>query len=140
VTAIRFDNVTLRLGARTVLSGIDLSIGEGEFVGLLGANGSGKTTLFRAVLGLIAPVAGEIRILGETPRRGNPKAGYLPQARRGGAELRLRGADFAARESQGRLPAAGAARRGGAPAARRGLRAVGGRRRSLGPALALRRG
>jgi zinc/manganese transport system ATP-binding protein len=94
VTAIRFDNVTLRLGARTVLSTVDLSINEGEFVGLLGANGSGKTTLFRAVLGLIAPAGGAIRVLGETPGRGNPKAGYLPQARRGGAELRLRGADF----------------------------------------------
>jgi NitT/TauT family transport system ATP-binding protein len=48
----------------TALAGIDLDIGRGEFLSLLGPSGCGKSTLLRAVADLIAPSAGEIRILG----------------------------------------------------------------------------
>ena len=54
MTALRFDNVTIRLGRRDILSAASFEIGDGEFVGMLGANGAGKTTLMRAALGLIA--------------------------------------------------------------------------------------
>ena len=56
MSALRFDNVTIRLGRRDILSAASFAIGDGEFVGMLGANGSGKTTLMRAALGLV-PVA-----------------------------------------------------------------------------------
>ncbi len=49
---------------RPALSGIDLEIAAGEFVGLVGANGSGKTTLARLLNALIIPAAGEVRIAG----------------------------------------------------------------------------
>ena len=81
MTALAFEHVTLRLGARTVLSGVDLAIGSGEFIGLLGPNGSGKTTLLRAVLGLVKPSEGAIRVLDEPVRRGNRRVGYMPQHR-----------------------------------------------------------
>jgi branched-chain amino acid transport system ATP-binding protein len=49
-----------RYGASQVLFGIDLEIGAGEMVALLGRNGMGKTTTIRSILGLLAPSHGEI--------------------------------------------------------------------------------
>ena len=47
-------------GASEVLRGLDLSVGRGELVAVLGANGAGKSTLMRALAGLHRPVSGEI--------------------------------------------------------------------------------
>jgi zinc/manganese transport system ATP-binding protein len=65
--------------AHVVWDGVDFSIGQGEFVAVLGPNGSGKTTLFRMLLGLSKPLGGSLMVFGETPRRGNPRIGYVPQ-------------------------------------------------------------
>lgn len=89
MTAIACEDVTLALGGRTVLEGVSFTIREGEFIGLLGPNGAGKTTLMRAVLGLVSPVRGTIRVLGALPARGNPAIGYLPQAQSTIAGMRL---------------------------------------------------
>jgi len=53
-------------GATTVLHGVDLSVGEGEFVVFVGPSGCGKSTLLRVVAGLEQPDAGEVRINGRT--------------------------------------------------------------------------
>jgi sulfonate transport system ATP-binding protein len=67
VSLARVDNravvvrgVTKTFGARDVLSNLDLTVGRGEFVALLGASGSGKTTLLRVLLGLEATSGGEV--------------------------------------------------------------------------------
>lgn len=96
VPAIELGGVTLARAGRTVLSNVSAGIRSGEFVGVFGPNGSGKTTLLHAILGLLRPAAGELRVLGSVPRRGNHAAGYLPQQHSPVADLRLRGWDFVA--------------------------------------------
>ena len=72
--------VSRRFGSLTAVDWVDLEVGAGEVVGLLGANGSGKTTLIRMLLGLLGPSAGEVRLFGEPPsRRTRARLGYVPQ-------------------------------------------------------------
>ena len=72
---------TAALGARPVLRGVDLTVGRGEVVALLGANGSGKSTAVRAVIGQVPLTGGTIELFG-TPRkrfRDWARVGYVPQ-------------------------------------------------------------
>ncbi|MBV8691064.1 MAG: ABC transporter ATP-binding protein [Actinobacteria bacterium] len=80
-------------GARPTWSGADFELGAGEFVAVLGPNGAGKSTLLRAVLGLLPPLAGDLRVLGGPPRRGNPAIGYVPQHRELDTSIALTGRD-----------------------------------------------
>jgi sulfonate transport system ATP-binding protein len=57
-------NLTKRFGDRTVLDGLDLSVGRGEFVALLGRSGSGKSTLLRVLAGLDDDVDGDVVVDG----------------------------------------------------------------------------
>ncbi|MEW2528094.1 metal ABC transporter ATP-binding protein [Streptomyces sp. NPDC047071] len=78
---ISLRRVTAELGARPVLRGIDLTVGAGEVVALLGANGSGKSTAVRAVIGQVPVTGGTIELFG-TPRRrfrAWSRVGYVPQ-------------------------------------------------------------
>lgn len=65
-----YEGVSKKLGGKEVLKQINLSISEGEIVGIVGANGSGKTTLLRLATGLIYPDQGEIRVAGKPVRPG----------------------------------------------------------------------
>ncbi|MGZ3407471.1 MAG: ATP-binding cassette domain-containing protein, partial [Polyangia bacterium] len=47
---------------RPLLCDLDLDVGRGELVGILGANGAGKSTLARLLLGLVAPQAGHVTV------------------------------------------------------------------------------
>lgn len=58
-------------GTAQVLHGVDMAVGRGELVGLLGRNGMGKTTLVRAVMGVVPSRAGEVRFDG-VPILGQP--------------------------------------------------------------------
>jgi ABC-type Mn2+/Zn2+ transport system ATPase subunit len=59
-------------GRRAIVSGVDLRVGPGELIGLVGPNGSGKTTLFRGILGLLPALTGRVE------RPASPM-GYVPQ-------------------------------------------------------------
>lgn len=74
-------------GATPILQGVDMTIGKGEIVGLIGRNGVGKTTTMRCLIGLVRATKGWIRLGGddvtalssdELARRG---IGYVPQGR-----------------------------------------------------------
>ncbi len=60
-------------GGREVLRGIDLRVGAGEMVGLLGPNGSGKTTLLHVFSGVVRPWAGTVRLAGRDAGTVRPK-------------------------------------------------------------------
>ena len=96
MSALSFDNVTIRLGGRDILSAASFDIKDSEFVGMLGPNGAGKTTLMRAALGLIPVASGAIAVLGRPATRGNALIGYMPQTRLAVAGLRIRGWDVVA--------------------------------------------
>jgi zinc/manganese transport system ATP-binding protein len=98
---IEFDHTTIKLGGRGVLVDTSFAIEQGEFIGVLGPNGAGKTTLMRAIVGLLPPSSGSVRIFGRAPRRGDAAIGYVPQVRTVVPDLRVRGFDFIASSVQG---------------------------------------
>ncbi len=71
-----------------------MTVAPGEFVAVLGPNGSGKSTLMKAILGLLPLSAGELRVLGGSPRQVRRRIGYLPQRRSFDAATRVRGIDL----------------------------------------------
>ncbi|MCY3021448.1 MAG: LPS export ABC transporter ATP-binding protein [Planctomycetota bacterium] len=77
--------LTKRFGKREVVRGVDLQVGTGEVVGLLGRNGAGKTTTFRMIMGQLAPDGGTViyenRDITHLPMylRANRGIGYLAQ-------------------------------------------------------------
>lgn len=77
--AVELDAVSVSRGGRRVWSHGSFGIPRGGVVGVIGPNGSGKTTLFELILGLLVPDAGTVRTLGGSPRRGDPRIGYVPQ-------------------------------------------------------------
>ena len=77
--ALEVEGLVVERGGVRVLDDVSLHAGASEFLCLCGPNGGGKTTLLKAVLGLIAPRAGRIRVLGEPPATGRRRVGYLPQ-------------------------------------------------------------
>ena len=91
---VALDHATIKIGGRAVLADASFSIEPGEFIGVLGPNGAGKTTLMRAILGLLPPSAGSLRVFGRTPECGDHTIGYLPQLRTVLPDLRIRGLDF----------------------------------------------
>jgi ABC-type multidrug transport system ATPase subunit len=59
ILPVALRGVTFRYGRNPVLTGVDLDIAAGEWVGLVGRNGAGKTTLFSILVGTLQPDAGE---------------------------------------------------------------------------------
>lgn len=81
-TVIRFQNVSKTFRRARILDGIDLSVGLGERVALIGSNGAGKTTLIRCLLGEYVH-DGQVLIDGRDPRRERSAVlgmiGFVPQ-------------------------------------------------------------
>ncbi|MEU4602287.1 metal ABC transporter ATP-binding protein [Kribbella sp. NPDC023972] len=81
MTAIQVEDVVARYGDVVALDGVSLTVGPGKVTGLIGMNGSGKTTLFKAIMGMIRPDQGRVRLDGIDPAvaRKRGRIGYVPQ-------------------------------------------------------------
>ncbi|MEV8477140.1 ATP-binding cassette domain-containing protein [Streptomyces sp. NPDC051173] len=86
-------DAAVRVGGRTLWSGVNLTVGAGEFTAVLGPNGVGKSTLVKAVLGAQPLASGEVRVLGTRPGQAGRRVGCLPQRRSFDASMRIRGID-----------------------------------------------
>ncbi|HXN05102.1 MAG TPA: ABC transporter ATP-binding protein [Candidatus Acidoferrum sp.] len=62
--AVDVEGVVKQFGKQRALDGVTLRVRRGEVYGLLGPNGAGKTTLIRSLVGLVAPEAGTVLVLG----------------------------------------------------------------------------
>jgi branched-chain amino acid transport system ATP-binding protein len=85
---LEIERLEVAIQSVAVLRGVSLAVKAGEMVGLVGRNGAGKTTSLRAVMGLVAPTAGDIRFAGAhlthypTHERTRLGIGYMPEDRR----------------------------------------------------------
>jgi ABC-type Mn2+/Zn2+ transport system ATPase subunit len=70
---LAFEHADLGYGRRKVLANVNLALGAGDFLGIVGPNGTGKTTLLRAMIGTLRPVAGQVR------RAVGVRFAYVPQ-------------------------------------------------------------
>ncbi|MBL1420611.1 MAG: ABC transporter ATP-binding protein [Alphaproteobacteria bacterium] len=84
ISTIRLDNISKQYGKHFGVRDIDLAIGQGECLALVGHNGAGKTTLIKLVLGFIQPTNGQLSIMGNSPQHANfnrlrKDIGFLPE-------------------------------------------------------------
>ena len=85
---LRVSRLEARYGAAKILFGIDLELGPGEVVALMGRNGAGKSTTLKSIMGLIPNRSGEVGFLGEDISHRKPYEiarsglGYVPEDRR----------------------------------------------------------
>ena len=81
-TAVSVTGLRVVRGARVVLDGLDLEIGQGEITGLLGPSGCGKSTLMRAIVGVQVVAGGTITVLGRPAGSAGLRrtVGYVTQA------------------------------------------------------------
>jgi zinc/manganese transport system ATP-binding protein len=91
---VELDGVAVGYPGRVLWSDLSLRIEPGEFVAVLGGNGTGKTTMLKLLLGLIHPLAGTARVLGDAPSRGDRRVGYVPQHAAFGPDVPVRGVDL----------------------------------------------
>ena len=112
--ALVVDELEVRHGAVTAVRGLSLEVAAGEIVGLIGPNGAGKSSTLHAIMGLVWPAAGDIRLHGESVAGQHPEdvarrgIALVPEGRRIFAELTV--------EENVRLGLAGRRRRHGADA------------------------
>lgn len=77
--SIEVRDLTVAYRESPVLWDIDLDVTSGALMAIVGPNGAGKTTLIQAILSLIKPAAGQIRIFGQPYRSVASSVGYVPQ-------------------------------------------------------------
>lgn len=88
MTLLELEDVHTYYGQSHILEGVDLTVGDGEVVALLGRNGVGKTTTLRSILQLTPPESGSIRFRGEeligkdTYEVADAGIGWIPEERR----------------------------------------------------------
>jgi branched-chain amino acid transport system ATP-binding protein len=93
MTALAVEGLEVRHGAVHAVRGFSFDVGGGELVGLIGPNGAGKSSTLHAIMGLVRPAAGDVRLEGESLVGRSPEAiarrgvALVPEGRRIFAEL-----------------------------------------------------
>lgn len=75
MSLIELRQVLVGYQRQALLPPVDLTVRQGQFLGVVGPNGAGKTTLVRTMLGLLPPIGGTISF----PAKHKPRFGYVPQ-------------------------------------------------------------
>jgi branched-chain amino acid transport system ATP-binding protein len=90
---LELENLHVRYGSVPAVRGLNLEVGRGELVGLIGPNGAGKSTTLHAIMGVVTPAAGDVRLSGQSVRGRSPEAiaragiSLVPEGRRIFGEL-----------------------------------------------------
>jgi zinc/manganese transport system ATP-binding protein len=122
---VRAEHLEVGFRDKFVWRDASFRIERGEFVAVIGPNGAGKTTLFRMLLGLQRNFSGSLTVFGETPRRGNPRIGYVPQRHSIDIDTHIDCESFVRLGVTGTRWGPGLARRADGEVARAALEAVG---------------
>jgi len=77
--SIETHNLTVSYNRRPVLWNIDFQLPVGQIIGIIGPNGSGKTTLLKAIMGLIKPSSGYVKIFDQPLDKVRERISYVPQ-------------------------------------------------------------
>ena len=76
---LEIHDLTVSYEDKPVLYGIDLKISDGVLVGIIGPNGAGKSTLIQAIMGMVKPLGGWVKIFGQKEKKAYLRVGYIPQ-------------------------------------------------------------
>lgn len=76
---VSLENISVKFDGNTALHDHNLTVYDGDFIGIIGPNGGGKTTLLKVILGLVKPSGGEVRVFGTSPEKARSRIGYVPQ-------------------------------------------------------------
>ncbi len=75
---LEVDGLCVHYDGRPAIEGVNFRLSQGDELGVIGPNGAGKSTLLKAIAGIVAPSAGEVRVYGHVPS-GHICIAYLPQ-------------------------------------------------------------
>ncbi|MBI4607043.1 MAG: metal ABC transporter ATP-binding protein [Planctomycetes bacterium] len=76
---VEVHDLTVAYGTQPVLWDVDLTLPEGHLIAVVGPNGAGKSTLLKAIVGLVRPITGWVKVYGEPYERRRSWVGYTPQ-------------------------------------------------------------
>lgn len=79
IPIVQIDGLYFYYHDQEVLTDINLTVNQGDFVSIIGPNGGGKTTLVKLILGLLNPSRGSVKIKGKFPKDNGTVIGYVPQ-------------------------------------------------------------
>lgn len=77
--ALEVEDLTVAYADQPVLWDVDLQVPTGAKMAIVGPNGAGKSTLIKAAMGLVTPVAGEVRVFGRARDSARGDIAYVPQ-------------------------------------------------------------
>lgn len=77
--ALQVNDLTVAYKFKPVLWDIDLDVPEGVMMAIIGPNGAGKSTFIKAILDIVKPLAGGVKIFGKPYKQVRSRVGYVPQ-------------------------------------------------------------